>query len=112
MLFTGDLERKGWLEYLKDPLFRQDLSKVDIFVASHHGRKSGYCEEIFNVCSPDIVIISDKEIVHETQKQAYAKHASGVLWNGGPERRFVLTTRTDGMISITKKVNPGYHISI
>lgn len=81
-------------------------------MASHHGRETGYREEVFDYCSPDIIIISDKEIVHETQKQNYTRHASGILWNGGPERRYVLTTRSDGMITIEKSVGNGYYVSI
>lgn len=112
IIFPGDLEKAGWEKLLKDPSFREHLGRTNIFIASHHGREGGYCEDVFNYCSPDIVIISDKEIVHETQKQLYGKHASGVPWNGGPERRYVLTTRSDGMITILKKIGEGYHMSI
>lgn len=112
IIFPGDLEVSGWRSLLQDQVFLSHLSRVNIFVTSHHGREGGYCPEVFNYCTPDIFIISDKEIVHETQKQRYGQHASGVLWNGGPERRYVLTTRSDGMIRITKTVGSGYHISI
>ncbi|GAB6146784.1 ComEC/Rec2 family competence protein [Desulfocicer niacini] len=112
IIFPGDLERAGWKELLEVPSFRDNLKKVDIFVASHHGRESGYCQEVFDYCNPDIIIISDKEIVHETQKNKYKQHAIGVPWNGGPERRYVLTTRSDGLITITKQVGLGYQISI
>ncbi len=112
IVFSGDLEKGGWEEHLKSQSFRNDLSLVNIFVASHHGRESGYCEEVFDFCSPGIVIVSDKEIIHDTQKQNYAAHASGVPWEGGPQRRYVLTTRSDGMITIRKTVGQGYHISI
>ena len=112
IIFPGDLEKAGWQELLKNQLFQDHLRKVSIFVAAHHGRDSGYCEEVFNYCHPDIVIISDKEIVHETQKNKYKRHATGVLWNGGPERRYVLTTRSDGLITINKQIGSGYHISI
>lgn len=112
IVFPGDLEITGWKELLKNPEIRSHLNRVNIFVASHHGRESGYCEEVFNHCWPEIIVISDKEIVHETQKQQYAKHASGIPWNGGPERRYVLSTRSDGMITITKSTGRGYHISI
>jgi beta-lactamase superfamily II metal-dependent hydrolase len=112
MVFPGDLEKEAWNELLKRESFRDHLRRVSIFVASHHGRENGYCEDVFKYCSPHIIIISDKEITHETQKQNYAKHASGVPWNGGPERRYILTTRSDGMIKITKQIGQGYHITI
>lgn len=112
IIFPGDIEKAGWQELLKNTSFCNHLCRTNIFVASHHGRVNGYCEDVFNYCKPDIVIISDKEITHETQKQTYAKHVSGVLWNGGPEKRYVLTTRSDGMIHIKKNFNEGYHITI
>ncbi len=112
IVFPGDLEKAGWMELLKDSLFRDYLSKTRVFVASHHGRISGYCSDVFKYCKPDIVIISDKEIVHDTQEQNYRSHASGVPWDGGPDRRYVLTTRSDGMITITKTLGEGYHIQI
>jgi beta-lactamase superfamily II metal-dependent hydrolase len=112
IIFPGDIEKKGWEELLKQERFRDNLRRTHFFVASHHGRENGYCEEVFRYCKPEIVIISDKEIVHETQKNCYAKHASGIPWNGGPERRYVLTTRSDGMITITKTLGQPPHINI
>ncbi|MDP8213431.1 MAG: hypothetical protein P9X22_09140 [Candidatus Zapsychrus exili] len=104
VIFPGDLEKEGWLKLLMNNAFCNHLAKVDIFIASHHGREDGYCREVFDYCHPEIVVISDKEIVHETQKNIYASHAKGVLWGGGPDKRYVLTTRSDGMIIITKQV--------
>ena len=112
IVFTGDLESAGWVELLKNSLFRAYLAKTRIFIASHHGRTTGYCPEVFNYCHPDIVLISDKEIVHGTQEQDYSVHASGIPWNGGPDKRYVLTTRNDGMILLSKSVGQGYHISV
>jgi hypothetical protein len=56
----SDIEREGWLEMLKLPSFQQCLREVNVFVASHHGRENGYCEEVFQYCTPDIVVISDR----------------------------------------------------
>jgi beta-lactamase superfamily II metal-dependent hydrolase len=110
IIFPGDLEAAGWRALLQNKSFISQLSRVNIFVTSHHGRETGYCPEVFNYCAPHIFIISDREIVHETQKQLYARHASGVLWNGGPERRYVLTTRSDGLISLSKTLGQPYYI--
>lgn len=112
IVFTGDLEKPGWKEHLNNPSFLADLARVNVFVASHHGRENGYCSEVFEYCSPDIVIISDKEIVHETQRQQYKNHVPGLQWNGGPERRYVLTTRSDGIITLTKTVAGAYKVTI
>jgi hypothetical protein len=78
---------------------------VNVFVASHHGRENGYCEEMFQHCRPDIVIISDKKVDHNTQEHCYGTHASGIdFWRGIEYlgRRYVLTTRKDGHIAIEK----------
>jgi len=112
IIFPGDLEEAGWIELLKDASFRANLAKTNIFIASHHGRTTGYCAEVFKYCHPDIVLISDKEITHDTQEQDYSAHASGILWNQGPEKRFVLTTRKDGMITIKKAIGTEYHITV
>ena len=107
---TGDMEKAGWQELLKNPDFCAHLRRVNIFVASHHGRESGYCEEVFRYCNPDIIIISDRNKIYETQEMDYARHARGVTWNGGPDKRYVLTTRCDGMITISKNTGAGYFV--
>lgn len=113
IVFTGDLEKAGWKTLLKNTSFCTCLRKVNIFIASHHGRESGYCEEVFNYCKPDIVIISDDEIKYDTQEVDYGKHAKGIPWNNSSvDKRYVLTTRTDGMITINKTIGSGYHITI
>ena len=112
IVFPGDLEKEGWKKLLELESFRNHLGRVNIFIASHHGRENGYCKEVFGFCRPEMIIISDKEITYETQKQNYAKHAIGIPWEGDPNRRYVLTTRSDGMITITKEVGAGAHISI
>jgi len=101
IIIPGDLEKDGWLALLKNQSFCDKLSNVGIFVASHHGRENGYCPEVFQYCKPQVVIISDKEIMHDTQKSLYGQHASGVPWKGGATR-YVLTTRADGNIRISR----------
>ena len=99
---TGDLEREGWLELLKDSQVCQLLERVNVFVASHHGRESGYCREVFNYCRPSLIVISDGPVKHDTQKMAstYAQHTSGEWFNERGDRKWrkVVTTRKDGHI--------------
>jgi beta-lactamase superfamily II metal-dependent hydrolase len=102
IVIPGDLERAGWEALLKLPSFCQCLRETNFFIASHHGRNEGYCEEVFDYCDPFIVLLSDKNIVHETQEHDYTKHASGIEWSNGQTRR-VLTTRNDGHIQINKE---------
>ena len=112
IVFPGDIEKAGWQQLLKNQGFRENLTGVNIFVASHHGRSNGYCEEVFIYCKPDIVIISDEEIRYDTQDVDYGKHAKGLPWNNTAEKRYVLTTRSDGQITITKTIGSAYHISV
>ncbi len=110
IVFPGDLEKAGWNKLLASRDFRAQLSEVNIFVASHHGRESGYVKEVFDWCQPDIIIISDEAKQYETQETNYGSHAKGIRWNN-TETRKVLTTRNDGMITITALVPNGCWIS-
>ena len=103
LIFPGDLEKEGWLSLLEQPGFKEELAKTNIFIASHHGRISGYCEEVFDYCRPEIIIISDESKQFDTQDVDYKKHASGVKWGNGDDYRYVLTTRNDGMITISQR---------
>ncbi len=98
----GDLERAGWLALLQNPHVRNLLGRVDVFVASHHGRESGYCPEVFDYCKPRLIVMSDGPIQHDTQLMAgtYAQHAVGGILStpSGQENRKVVTTRKDGNI--------------
>lgn len=98
----GDLQCAGWLELLRNPQVQELLRRVHVFVASHHGRESGYCPEVFEYCKPRLVVISDGPIQHDTQSMAstYARHASGEWFRtpSGMEWRKVVSTRRDGNI--------------
>ena len=98
----GDLEKGGWGKLLEHPQVRGLLERVDVFVASHHGRENGYCPDVFDHCSPSLVVMSDGPVKHRTQEMAsaYARHASGSYFNSGGTRQWrkVVTTRRDGTI--------------
>ena len=101
-VLPGDLERSGWLELLRNPNVQEHLRRVHVFIASHHGRESGYCREVFDYCSPSLVVVSDGPIEYMSQQMAntYAAHASGSRFTSGgtTEMRKVVTTRRDGNI--------------
>ena len=94
-IFPGDLEKAGWEKLLENKGFCDNLQGVDYFIASHHGRESGYCADVFDFCSPCAVIFSDSNIKYATQEMAgiYRQHCSGIKFNG--EDRYVLSTRKD-----------------
>lgn len=102
MLFPGDLEKAGWKTLLKNPAFVEELRNTDIFVASHHGRENGFCEDVFKYVRPQVVVISDKPIQHETQEMVPDYRGvvmpNGVVLTNQLRRRHVLTTRRDGDI--------------
>lgn len=100
-IIPGDLEVKGWKGLLGRQDFCRELAGVNVFIASHHGRENGYCEDVFGFCRPDVFVFSDSPIKYATQEMAqrYASHASGASFNG--KTRYVLSTRNDGPISWT-----------
>ena len=105
---SGDLERAGWRQLLKNPAFRAKLATTTVYVASHHGRENGCCEEIFEICHPELVIFSDGRKQYGTQETRnwYAARTRGIPdfsrpggLLGQPLRK-VMTTRRDGSITI------------
>lgn len=102
IVIPGDLEKPGWRKLLNRRDFRDHLSQVNIFIASHHGRESGYLREVFDFCHPDIIIISDESKQYQTQETNYSQHSRGLRSDDG-KMRYVLTTRHDGNIFIAKR---------
>lgn len=103
ILFTGDLEVAGWRRLLKLPSFRQDLMGTSVFVASHHGRESGCCTELFDLFRPQLVIISDdvRQFDSQDTDDWYRSRCVGAIFAANPgERRYVATTRKDGSMRI------------
>jgi beta-lactamase superfamily II metal-dependent hydrolase len=113
ILFSGDMERAGWRRLLARPDFVMDLIGVNVFVASHHGRESGCLEELFNGWLPNIFVISDGAIQYDTQETAgwYRTRASGIPVIGTQDRRYVVTTRSDGTLQIDVQPDGRYLIT-
>ncbi len=99
----GDLERPAWEKLLQRQGIRDYLKSTHVLVAPHHGRDNGYHENIFSYCKPEVVVISDKDIMYDTQGGMAQKYSNNVAGNGidfdGVTRK-VLTTRSDGHILI------------
>lgn len=96
-IFPGDMEKDGWRQLLWNPAFVAELRGVNFFVASHHGRENGYCEEVLSLCPGiEVVVISDKRMGYQSQETVdrYRAYARGFNYNG--DMRYVLTTRRDG----------------
>ena len=107
VLFPGDLEKAGLSELLLNDSFKQALRETNVYVAPHHGRESGCCEEIVPyVQAVYYVVISDKGYQYDTQETLSFYNR---IAKGGPFRdqgtRKILTTRNDGAIGF--EFNPG-----
>lgn len=105
-LFPGDLEGPGWTNLLANSeQFRNMVKATDVLVASHHGRASGLHFDLFDkyACKPKLVVISDDYHQYDTQATCayYGSKCSGIDGFRGGDKRFVLTTRSDGDITFT-----------
>ena len=103
VLVPGDNESSSWAELLKLPDFVSAISGTDVFVASHHGRESGFYAPLFDHFRPWITIISDGPVVDTSVTGKYTDLTMG--WNvkkrsGGVESRKCVTTRNDGYITV------------
>jgi len=105
ILCPGDLEEKGWLKLLENPNFVKELKKVTILIAPHHGRDSGFCNEIFQHFTPQVTIVSDGRFgdTSATDRYCAVTNDAGITLSkpdGQKENRKVLSTRNDGLIFV------------
>lgn len=104
ILIPGDNEPPSWKELLTIEDFRDAIKDVDILLAPHHGRESGYCGEIFDCFKPSLTIISDGRFCDTSATDRYSKITQG--WtvyhrkDGQKEERKCLATRNDGVIVV------------
>ena len=112
-VYPGDIEPKGWNELWEKN--NQDLSnfiaqaKVKFLVAPHHGRKSGYSEEMMDAIEPNIVFISDKWGDSETHPSYYSR-PSGLTKPNNDQSIKCLSTKTKGIISCTVNESGSFEI--
>lgn len=107
VMFTGDLENDGFTRLIvANTDFRRALSETRIFVAPHHGREGGCCEEALPFLSNvNYVVISDKGYMHDTQETIPFYHRMSKGGPYGDGTRYVLTTRCDGEIIFNFKAS-------
>ncbi len=69
VMFTGDLGTPGFAHLLREDAFKLALMQTHIFIAPHHGREDGCCDELVPFLKNVVfVVISDKAYEHETQE--------------------------------------------
>lgn len=103
LLLCGDNERSSWGSLMQQDSFVSILRKVDIFVASHHGRESGFYGPLFERLRPRLTVISDGPVTDTDVAPRYAEVLKGMeirYKNGGSEKRRCITTRCDGSILV------------
>ena len=110
-VMPGDIEPSGWsilkknnaatLEYIKS------CANTTTLVAPHHGRESGYSEEMINDLSPDLILISDKFAKGHTDHRYYSAGKGLFAYPDGkippqglPNIINCLSTKTKGRIRI------------
>ena len=107
ILSPGDNEACSWEELLETPGFKETIVGTNILVAAHHGRESGFHGDLFKYFTPLITIVSDGRAQDTNASSRYSAVSKG--WDvkrraGGREKRYCLTTRTDGHIEIEVSV--------
>jgi len=104
IIIPGDIETVGWNALLEKEDFLKAIKGTTIFIASHHGRESGFSSDLFKYIKPDIVIISDGAYSDTSSTDRYYNHSKGVKVksrsSGEEKTRYVLTTRNDYAIYI------------
>ena len=106
IVIPGDNEEASWKSLLEQKEFVAAIKGTDIFVASHHGRASGYYGKLFDHFKPKLVVVSDTNHGETSVTGNYTHHAEGWQVDQGrkgtvdEDPRYTLTTRNDGNILI------------
>lgn len=103
VVIPGDNEPASWKALLLQPEFIKAITGAHVFMASHHGRESGYCNEVFQKMSPRLCVISDGRVQDTDATGRYSYHAAGWKVHSKSKEskdRNCLTTRSDGHIEI------------
>ena len=110
ILIPGDNEAPSWDELLGRSDFREAIRGVDVLVAAHHGRESGFHRPLFDYFNPYITLISDGRVIGTSVTGKYDDVTIG--WpvekrgDGTKYQRKCLTTRNDGIIIVKVSPNP------
>jgi beta-lactamase superfamily II metal-dependent hydrolase len=99
-VFGADVETDGFTELLKNKDFKAAVAGADFYIASHHGHSSGFSTELYDAMGKPFLNLISATSGDEHVDSCYGSedYARGVEIDG--ERRYSLTTRTDGSIFI------------
>lgn len=111
IMLTGDNNSCSWNELLKNDSFISAIKNTDIYLAPHHGRESGWHDELFEHFKPRLTIVSDGKYLDTSITDKYTEISTG--WrvhsrnSGELVERKCLTTRKDGEINVQLGYNEG-----
>ncbi len=117
IIVSGDNEPPSWNELKEMDGFEDCTKDVDILLAPHHGRKSGFDNDTMKHFNPRLTVVSDGAYCDTSATSRYTDISRG--WtvyksDGTSEKRYCLSTRNDGVItaSFGKGVdgNPFLHV--
>jgi hypothetical protein len=110
IILPGDNEPCAWNELLERDNFKRAITGVDILLAPHHGKDSGFYSYLFEYFEPKLTVLSDGPLKRETSAVSkYSKVSTGLTVrhrnDGDDETRYCVTTRNDGAITIEVMYN-------
>ena len=111
IVVPGDNEPPSWRALIAKDSFVKSVKGAHILIPSHHGRESGYCEDLFSsgIIEPRLCIVSDGRVQDTDAVSRYSGHSLG--WkvqsrsDGTSNERKCLTTRNDGYIDVRVGLN-------
>ena len=77
IVIAGDNKSPSYNELFKDVSFKNAIKDADILVAYHHGRASGYHNELVKLVKPKLTIISDSSKKDTSVVSDYGSISSG-----------------------------------
>ena len=117
VVFPGDLENLGWTDLLKNDAFKRAIQGTNILVAAHHGREAGWCAELFDHISPQLILVSDHSETETSYVASYSQKARGAKVSSKATNeirsRNVVSTRDNGHIDINVSLTTaGYNYTV
>lgn len=108
VVIPGDNENCSLNGLMGNNKFKREIKNSDLLLAPHHGREKGYNSDFVSQVNPRITVVSDGAYGNTSYTSAYSSQSRG--WtvhkrSGGKEKRNVVTTRKDGVVSVSFGAN-------
>lgn len=109
-LLPGDNEPPSWNELKKMAGFLDITKDLNVLLAPHHGRNSGFDNDTMTHFNPRITVVSDGQYCDSSATARYTEKSRGLMVckkDGTKQRRHCLTTRKDGPVFVSFGKNNG-----